>query len=66
MNWPTGIVTALFMDIEGSTARWEADADAMRGALAVPDETLRSVIEARGGRLFQTHRGDGERGLALA
>ena len=27
---PSGIVTFLFTDIEGSTRRWETDADAMR------------------------------------
>ena len=30
---PYGVVTFLFTDIEGSTRRWEADADAMRAAL---------------------------------
>ena len=30
---PSGVVTFLFTDIEGSTRRWEADADAMRAAL---------------------------------
>lgn len=27
---PSGVVTFVFTDIEGSTRRWEADADAMR------------------------------------
>ncbi len=31
---PTGVVTFLFTDVEGSTRRWEADAQAMRAALA--------------------------------
>jgi hypothetical protein len=31
---PSGVVTFLFTDIEGSTRRWEADAAAMRTALA--------------------------------
>jgi class 3 adenylate cyclase len=31
----SGVVTFLFTDIEGSTRRWEADAEAMRAALAV-------------------------------
>jgi len=31
---PSGIVTFLFTDIEGSTRRWETDADAMRTTLA--------------------------------
>jgi predicted ATPase len=51
-------VTFLFTDIEGSTRRWEADADGMRGALAAHDEVLRSAIEAHGGFLFK-HTGDG-------
>ena len=37
---PGGVVTFLFTDIEGSTRRWEADADAMRVALAAHDEVL--------------------------
>ena len=36
----SGVVTFLFTDIEGSTRRWEADADAMRAALAAHDELL--------------------------
>ena len=37
MNAPSGVVTFLFTDIEGSTRRWEADADAMRTALEAHD-----------------------------
>ncbi len=55
---PSGVVTFLFTDIEGSTRRWEADADAMRLALAAHDEVLRQAIEAHGGWLFK-HTGDG-------
>src|ERR1700721_640972 len=55
---PSGIITFLFTDIEGSTRRWEADADAMRAALAAHDEVLRSAVEAHGGWLFK-HTGDG-------
>ena len=55
---PSGVVTFLFTDIEGSTRRWEADADGMRAALAGHDEVLRSAIEAHGGFLFK-HTGDG-------
>ena len=53
---PSGVVTFLFTDVEGSTRRWEADADAMRVALAAHDEVLRSAIEAHGGFLFKPHR----------
>src|SRR4051812_5718691 len=55
---PSGTVTFLFTDIEGSTRRWEADPDAMRAALALHDELLRSVIGAHDGWLFK-HTGDG-------
>src|SRR6201993_867776 len=55
---PSGVVTFLFTDIEGSTRRWEANADAMRVALAAHDEVLRTAIEGHGGSLFK-HTGDG-------
>src|SRR5271168_3883332 len=55
---PSGVVTFLFTDVEGSTRRWEADAEGMRVALAAHDEVLRSAIEAHGGWLFK-HTGDG-------
>jgi predicted ATPase/class 3 adenylate cyclase len=55
---PSGVVTFLFTDVEGSTRRWEANADAMRAALAAHDKVLRSVIEAHGGFMFK-HTGDG-------
>jgi class 3 adenylate cyclase len=45
---PSGVVTFLFTDVEGSTRRWEADADAMRKVLAAHDEVLRSAIDAHG------------------
>jgi class 3 adenylate cyclase len=58
MSAPSGVVTFLFTDIEGSTRRWEADADAMRVALAAHDKVLRAAIEAHDGFLF-SHTGDG-------
>jgi predicted ATPase len=48
----------LFTDVEGSTRRWEADAQAMRAALVVHDKVLRTAIEAYDGFLF-SHTGDG-------
>ena len=51
-------MTFLFTDVEGSTRRWEADADEMRIALAAHDEVLRTAIETHGGWLFK-HTGDG-------
>jgi class 3 adenylate cyclase len=62
---PSGVVTFLFTDItflftdiEGSTRRWEADAEAMRAALLALDEVLRTAIEGHGGYVF-SHTGDG-------
>src|ERR1700729_3190600 len=55
---PSGVVTFLFADVEGSTRRWEADAEGMRAALAAHDSVLRRAIEAHGGWLFK-HTGDG-------
>jgi len=55
---PSGVVTFLFTDVEGSTRRWEADADAMRAALVVHDKVVRTAIEAYDGFLF-SHTGDG-------
>src|SRR5829696_1852193 len=50
---PTGTVTFLFTDIQGSTAMWERDADAMRLALARHDAILRRLIERHGGNVFK-------------
>ena len=55
---PSGVVTFLFTDIEGSTRRWEADAEAMRAALSKHDQVLRTAIESHDGFLF-SHTGDG-------
>ena len=51
---PTGTVTFLFTDIEGSTRSWDQHTDAMREALARHDHILRTAIEARGGHVFKT------------
>jgi predicted ATPase/class 3 adenylate cyclase len=55
---PSGVVTFLFTDVEGSTHRWETDAEGMRAALAAHDAVLRSAIETHEGWLFK-HTGDG-------
>jgi class 3 adenylate cyclase len=51
---PTGTVTFLFTDIEGSTKLWERSPQAMQRALARHDEILREAIEDRGGYVFKT------------
>jgi predicted ATPase/class 3 adenylate cyclase len=55
---PSGTVTFVFTDIEGSTQLWEAAPDAMRTALARHDVIVRGAIEAHGGYVFATG-GDG-------
>ena len=51
---PTGTVTFLFTDIEGSTRMWERDPVAMRSALSRHDEILNEAIERHGGYVFKT------------
>jgi predicted ATPase/class 3 adenylate cyclase/DNA-binding CsgD family transcriptional regulator len=58
MSLPTGTLTFLFTDLEGSTQLWEQQADAMRAALARHDSLLRSAVEDHGGIMVKT-TGDG-------
>jgi len=51
---PSGSVTFLFTDIEGSSRMWERKPQAMAGALAHHDEILQSTIEDHGGYVFKT------------
>jgi predicted ATPase/class 3 adenylate cyclase len=51
---PTGTVTFLFTDIEGSTKLWERYPHAMQAAIARHDEILREVMDSSGGYVFKT------------
>jgi predicted ATPase/class 3 adenylate cyclase len=51
---PTGTVTLLFTDIEGSTRLWELHPEVMAMALQRHDTLLRSAIESAGGYVFKT------------
>jgi TolB-like protein/class 3 adenylate cyclase/Tfp pilus assembly protein PilF len=51
---PTGTVTLMFTDIEGSTRLWEAHAAAMRAALARHDALLHDCIDDHDGHVFKT------------
>ena len=51
---PSGTVTLLFTDVEGSTRLWDAERDAMAIALRRHDEILRGAIEQVGGYVFKT------------
>lgn len=51
---PTGTVTFLFSDVEGSTERWERAPQAMALALARHDRLVRAAVEANAGYVFKT------------
>ena len=51
---PSGMVTLLFTDIEGSTRLWESQPDEMHDALQRHDAVVRSAVEAAGGYVFKT------------
>src|SRR5215203_3128690 len=51
---PTGTVTFLFTDIEGSTKLWEKSPEGMQVALARHDAILWEAIEGHGGLVFKT------------
>ena len=55
---PSGTVTFLFTDIEGSTGLWESAPAGMRVALERHDALLRNAIDVHGGQVFSTG-GDG-------
>jgi predicted ATPase/class 3 adenylate cyclase len=51
---PTGTVTLLFTDVEGSTRLWEDEPEAMARALRRHDDMLRAAIGRAGGFVFKT------------
>jgi predicted ATPase/class 3 adenylate cyclase/DNA-binding CsgD family transcriptional regulator len=56
---PTGTVTLLLADIEGSTRLWEAQPDEMTAALALLDRALADMVAARGG-VRPVEQGEGD------
>ncbi len=51
---PSGTVTFLFSDIEGSTRRWESHREAMQEALPRHDNLIHSAVKRHNGYLFKT------------
>ena len=51
---PTGTVTFLFTDVEGSTKLWERYPEAMGATMARHDEILREVMDSSDGFVFKT------------
>jgi DNA-binding SARP family transcriptional activator len=56
---PSGVVTFLLTDIEGSSGLWEADPEGMAAALDLHDELIAHSMEAHGGRLLKM-KGEGD------
>jgi class 3 adenylate cyclase len=53
---PTGSVTFLLTDVEGSTRRWEQSPDAMRQAMAAHDRLLAAGVAAHRGHQVESGR----------
>jgi predicted ATPase/class 3 adenylate cyclase len=51
---PSGTVTFLFTDIEGSTRKWQAHPSAMAAAVARHDALLEAEMARHGGAVFKT------------
>ena len=58
-NLPTGTVTLLFTDIEGSTRLWELDAEGTRKAIARHDTIVTDIIASHNGFVVRS-RGEGD------
>jgi class 3 adenylate cyclase len=64
VDLPTGTVTFLFTDVEGSTRLWEQDPAAMRAATARHDALVGAIIGDNGGVLV-CPRGEGDSRFAV-
>jgi class 3 adenylate cyclase/WD40 repeat protein/energy-coupling factor transporter ATP-binding protein EcfA2 len=56
---PTGVMTFLMSDVEGSTSLWETQPSVMAESLVRHDELIAGVVEAHGGR-FVKSMGEGD------
>src|SRR5690349_15215763 len=56
---PTGTVTLLLADVEGSTRLWETQPDAMAAAIALLDETLARLTSVHSG-VRPVEQGEGD------
>lgn len=61
---PTGVVTFLLTDVEGSTGLWEADGDAMAAALEFHDGLIARVVGHHAGLLLK-EQGEGDATLSV-
>ncbi len=51
---PSGTITSVFTDTEGSTQRWQRDRGSMEDAVRGHDTLVRAAIAASGGSAFET------------
>src|SRR4051812_30845681 len=63
-NLPTGTVTFLFTDIEGSTQLWERYPDQARAALVRHDQIIEDIVARHEGSLVRP-RGEGDSRFAV-
>src|ERR687885_143912 len=61
---PTGTVTFLFTDIEGSTTLWEQQPDAARAALVRHDALVEQIVAQHDGQMVRP-RGEGDSRFAV-
>jgi class 3 adenylate cyclase len=61
---PTGVVTFLMTDIEGSTRRWEQEPDAMRQALTRHDAIVTVCVQRQHGDVIKS-KGEGDSVFAV-
>src|SRR5688572_3007995 len=61
---PSGTVTFLLTDVEGSTALWEEASESMRAALARHDVLFEDAVRAHGGAHIRP-RGEGDSRFAV-
>lgn len=59
MDLPTGVVTFLFTDVEGSTRLWEQHPEAMGQAMRRHDELIEAAVASNGGVVVRP-RGEGD------
>lgn len=63
-DFPTGTVTFLLTDIEGSTRLWEANPEAMRRAMIQHDSIIEEAVDAFSGLTIRP-RGEGDSRFAV-
>ena len=56
---PSGTITYLFTDVQGSTPLWQQHPDEMRSVMARHDSLIMSTVEANGGTVVRP-RGEGD------